>query len=127
FVFARRDKQRRLTSRILAFSVANPTKEMTGPVRNPLGYLMSLAGTVTDGAGKIQGELQPAIHRIEIDANGIEATDFDRVDEEAITGLIGNGKAAAKKFFDEEVLQMRPRRSLDTVCTDRDELFARAA
>ena len=123
FVFGT-DRPRNLSSRILAFSVIGDTTGAPGE-RSTIAYLNSLVDTVTSGATKLQSALQPDIHTIEIAAEGVNATDFHKVTPEVTERLIENGSKATSKFLDEELLRLRPRRSVDGVCLDKDELYAR--
>lgn len=63
--------------------------------------------TVVDGGQELQLTLQPDVHLIDIDTADISATDFDKMDEAKVKFLLDAGKAAAKSFFDEELIKVQ--------------------
>jgi predicted signal transduction protein with EAL and GGDEF domain len=91
-----------LSSRILAFGL----RSSEHPIQDegPMQRAKALVATVVDGSQELQLKLQPEVHLIEIDTGEISATDFDRMNEGAVKVLLAKGNAAARRFFDEELL-----------------------
>jgi hypothetical protein len=81
--------------------------------------------TVVEGAQDLQLELQPNVNVISINTGDIRATDFDRMSPETNSLLMANGRAAAKHFFDGELIHVKRDPNISPICEGTDEVFSR--
>lgn len=80
-----------------------PSPSKIRPIENAVDYLLSLADTVVDGAVTLQHiNEKDGRYIIYIDPAGLNATDFNDVDDAKRNILINNGIKSAKEFFDHE-------------------------
>jgi hypothetical protein len=82
---------------------------------------------MVDGATRLQMELQPHVHTIKISTGKVQATDFDKMNQETTQMLVNNGRNATKTFFDQERIYVRSLMRADTICYDKDEFYCRVA
>jgi predicted acylesterase/phospholipase RssA len=124
FVFASRGTLRRsLASKILAFSLIS--EDEVADKWDTKGYLLHLVSTLVDGGARLQLDLQPNVHVINIPTGNVRATDFDKMTPKTIQKLADGGALATKHFFDEEHTYVRTSSQKDSICFDKDEFYCR--
>jgi predicted acylesterase/phospholipase RssA len=99
FIF--KDDKEKLYNKILAFSLES--EEVNMDFRDFIDFGKAIISTTLDGNLDIQLGMQNDIHIIKIPTGSIQATDFDKINEENISFLINQGKKSTKSFFDNEV------------------------
>ena len=124
FVFSNRSVTRRsLTSKILAFSLIS---EHDAPSSwNTKGFLLNLVNALVDGGTRLQLQLQPNVHVVNIPTGDVRATDFDRMTPEITQKLVDGGLIATRKFFDEEHIYVRTFAQRELICFDKDKFYCR--
>jgi hypothetical protein len=124
FVFANRGAMRKtLSSKILAFTLVS---EDDAPIEwNTKNFLFNLVSALVDGGTRLQLNLQPSVHAINIPTGNVQATDFEKMTSQTTQALIDSGVAATKKFFDQERINIRSPGRADAICYDKDEYYCR--
>lgn len=116
------DQNKPLANRILAYTLI--AARNSSPPANSMELFGAIASTVVDGASMLQGRLVGSIHEIAINTGDIRATDFDKMNEPKIAWLLGEGKKAAQKFFDQELSQVKSSRQRPNDLSGDDELYS---
>jgi predicted acylesterase/phospholipase RssA len=119
FVYSRDEASR--TSRVLAFALRSEASILDS--RNLSSIAKATLGTLTDGAQALQMRLQSHVHTVAIPTGDIEATDFDKMDRNAVEILIENGRTAAGEFLDAELTNVRMDSYGSRVHSRADDLY----
>ncbi len=119
FIFS--EDNSKFYNKILAFSLES--KETNKEIADLWDYGRALLDTVIDGNLDLQLSLQENVHIIRIDTGDIKATDFDKIDADRISFLKENGAKAVKKFFINEISNLRNSRKRPDVLLDSFQTY----
>ena len=92
----------RFSEKTLAFSLKAMGEPQLNQFENVLDYARGVADTLVASSTSIQRSLQNGIFSIEIDTEGVGATDFLNMTQEIRQSLFDNGYAAMEKFIVDE-------------------------
>lgn len=119
FVFSNHEEHRRLSSKVLAFSLVTNLDNAAITATSGVSYYYAIADAVVDGAKKLQGMLQPEVHTIHINTGDVKATDFERMTPNIARDLISKGREATRLYLDEELINTRKNNILIIYDSDR--------
>ena len=112
-----------LSTRVLGFALK--AQSPVSDRENAFHLAKGLVDTVVDGATEVQLRTQPDVHVISIPTGEVSATDIKKIKTKGVVDtLIENGKTAANKFFEEELVLFRSKERPDPLCRDSSEMYS---
>jgi predicted acylesterase/phospholipase RssA len=125
FVFSGREfsQSQPLAKRILAFTLVSTRNDNAVPTSSK-EFFDAMMSTIIDGASRLQERLVSPVHQIMIDTGSIQATDFDKMDDESINGLVSRGEEATNAFFDDELGRVQAAAQPPGLLSDEEEVYA---
>lgn len=123
FVFSRRNSSRALASKVLAFSLFAEDSKTDIEAATGWSYYQTIANAVVDGGKKLQLGLQPDVHLIQIPTGIVKATDFQKITPELTKTLVESGRDQTRKFINEELMNVKSRRSNENLVYGIDEFY----
>jgi hypothetical protein len=111
-----------LARRILAFTLVSARDNNTVPSSSK-EFFGAMVSTIIDGASRLQERLVSPVHQILIDTGSIQATDFDKMNEQSVDWLISKGEEATNTFFNDELGRVQAARQNAGLLYDEDEIY----
>lgn len=122
FLFSSKSSSKQKSRKRLLLFMLEATEERQRPA-DFLELLSQLATLAVDGATDLQLSFAPDIARIIIPTGHIQATDFDKMNDENVQWLIDSGRAAGETFMRRELLNVRGSSPATRVINDEHEVY----
>lgn len=111
----------RPAKRVLAFRLQSETPPVSA--WTPKEMAAQLIDTIVSGATELQVGILRSVSCIDIPTGGIRATDFDKMEPEALKMLFKGGQKATQQFLASEAMRLRVQQNKTQVFHDRDEVY----
>jgi predicted acylesterase/phospholipase RssA len=112
-------------NRILAFTLISSHEDRAPTSGREL--LHATVDTIVDGATAVQGRIIEDVHQIAIETGEVKATDFEKMNPKIVAWLHEQGKAAASRFFDDELSKVAAVEQRPDLLYGIDEIYLSVA
>ena len=124
FVFSKRNAERQSRSKRTLLFTLEASRESAKPP-NLQALLQQLITLSIDGSMDVQLRLAQDLAKVVIPTGAISATDFDKMDANAVKNLIESGREAAQNFITKELFSTRSSSPEQLPILDEHEAYLR--